>query len=198
MLSKKNIIIIVSILLIYFCIIKPKQENFNQWMVGDGIGGNDTKIGTINTLPNEKDYEKACIDMVVGKRPDANGASLEMKGKNRDCYAEINMDSRDYNKNVKSLMFSQDKKPYNKISDKFLIAKRYNKTPCEYWATRGRCNNPKYKKFMAENCGYSCLKRKSCINNLQLKKCDYLVDCSRRLNRMFTKRYCENYKIGTK
>ena len=136
--------------------------------------------------------------MVIGKRPDANGASLQVKGKDRDCYAEIKMDSRNYNKNLKSIIFPKDKEPYNKISDKFPTAKRYNKTPCEHWSSRGRCTNPEYEEFMSKNCGYSCAKRKSCTDNLQLENCDYLVDCDRRLNRMFTKRYCENYKIGTK
>ena len=198
MLSKKNIILILSVLIIYYFLIKTTQENFNKWVVGDGIGGTDIKIATIGPFKNDKDYEKACIDMIVGKHPDANGASLEIKGKKRNCYAEINMDSRNYNKNIKSLILPQDKNPYNKISDKFLISKRYNKTPCEYWASRGRCNNSKYKKFMLKNCGYSCIKTKSCIDNLQLKKCDYLVDCNKRLNQMFNKKYCENYKIGTK
>ena len=197
MLCIKNIIIIIGIFLIYLYFIQPVQENFNKWEKGNGIGDTDDKIDEVIILSEEEDdFENTCINMVLGKRPDANGATLDVKGNTRNCYAEFNMQSRDNNKNFKSIMIKEDMDPYDRVSENYPLAKMLNRTPCEYWATKRRCSRDPV--FMNKYCKKSCAKRKSCIDNLESRKCDYLVDCSRRLNSMFNKTYCENYKIDTK
>lgn len=223
MLCIKNIIIIIGILLIYLYLLKPVQENFNKWEKGVGIGGTHEKIDEIsiisdedeeeeidetnemykineideiNKLSYEDDYENKCINLVLGKRPDANGATIDIKGNIRNCYAEFGMQSRNNNKNFKSIMIKEDIEPYNKISKSYPSAEKLNRTPCEYWAAKRRCSRDPI--FMNKYCQKSCAKRKSCIDNLESRKCDYLVDCSRRLNPMFNKTYCQNYEIDTK
>ena len=186
---------------------KEKGGESNSNIIIDPSGSGTLALGSVDNTAVTVDALSFSIDAATGgsvcnittadqELTVQSGATLNVKGNIRNCYAEFNMQSRNNNKNFKSFMIKEDTEPYNKISKSYPSAEKLNRTPCEYWAAKRRCSRDPI--FMNKYCQKSCAKRKSCIDNLESRKCDYLVDCSRRLNPMFNKTYCQNYKIDTK